>query len=64
MDALISQIFGRDIVFERPFLIRLAKKGKYIVSFSGGIKNIVSRHLEYCTYNTYSVGIKYIISRH
>ena len=40
-------------------------KKKNRVSFSVGIKNIVSRHLEYFEYLiTYSVGIKYIVSRH
>ena len=60
-----SQIAVSDGLFERPSLIRLAYKGKYSGSFSVGIKNIVSRPLEYCMYlSTYSVDIKYIISRH
>ena len=43
------QIFVRDGLFERPCLTRQVQKGKYIVSFSVGIKNI-SMHLEYCKY--------------
>ena len=47
----------RDGLFKRPSLIGLGQKGKYRVSFSVSIKNIVSKHLEYCKYlNTYSVG--------
>ena len=42
------QIFVRDGLFERLSPIGLTQKEKYRVSFPVGIKNIVSRHLEYC----------------
>ena len=55
----------RDNFFERLFLIGLAQIGKDKVSFSVGIKNIVSSHLECRKYlSPYSVDIKYIVTRH
>ena len=42
-----SLILVRDDLFEKSSLIVLAQKRKYRVSFSVGIKNIVSGRLEY-----------------
>ena len=61
----IAQNLVRDRLFERSYLIGLAQKEKYRVSFSVGIKGIISRHFEYCKYLKYLLGSnKYIVNRH
>ena len=45
---ILAQILVKDGFFERSSLIGLTHKEKCRVSYSVGIKDIVSNHLRYC----------------